>query len=113
MAISIKDVISLKDYFDGVMSRADHHADGVNQIALSLMGGVIWKATDDITVRQGTDDSPANQLWMQVGNDRYCFSFNHRTGKIEVKKGSQKGDVIDSFDNNTPLSDVKAFFQGL
>jgi len=32
------------------LERADHHADNVNEIALAIAGGIIWKTTEDIRV---------------------------------------------------------------
>lgn len=112
MALTINGIDLLKQYFGGVMGRADHHADNVNEITLALIGGVIWRATEDVQVKE-YDGAPANILWMTVNGKRYCFSFNHSTGNIEVKENSMKGNVIRTFNNTTPISDVKAFFESL
>lgn len=112
MALTINGLQQLKAYFEGVMNRADHHADNVNVIVLALIGGVIWKSDKDVQVKQ-YNDAPANILWMYCNNSRYCFSFNHNTGDIEIKEGSMKGIVIRSFNNSTPLTDIKDFFNNL
>lgn len=112
MALTINGIDLLKKYFSGVIGRADHHADNVNEIAFALIGGVIWRATEDIQVKE-YDGAPANILWMIVGDKRYCFSFNHSSGNIEVKEKSIKGNVITTFNNSTPISDVKKFFESL
>lgn len=112
MAITIDKVNSLKEYFNGVMNRADHHADNVNEIVLALIGGVIWRAEDNFEVRQ-YDNAPANILWMHVGEKRFCFMFNHHTGKIECREGGHNGSVVEEFENSTPISKVKSFFAAL
>lgn len=112
MAIKIEDIEALKDYFNGVMNRADHHADDVNEIVLALIGGVIWRAEGKFWVREYAG-APANILWMEVNGGRYCFKFNHQTGKIDCHEGVHDGSVIKSFDNSTSLSEVKSFFAGL
>lgn len=112
MALTINGINLLKKYFSGVIGRADHHANNVNEIALALIGGVIWRATEDIQVKE-YDGAPANILWMVVDTKRYCFSFNHSSGNIEVKENSIKGNVIAVFNNTTPISDVKSFFKSL
>lgn len=110
MALTINGIDLLKKYFSGVIERANHHANNVNEIALALIGGVIWRATEDIQVKE-YDGAPANILWMVVDSKRYCFSFNHSSGNIEVKENSMKGNIITVFNNTTPISDVKKFFE--
>lgn len=50
MAKTIKDIKILKDYLTGVLDRANHHAQNVNEIALAIAGGIIWRTTDKIRV---------------------------------------------------------------
>ena len=112
MAIALDQIGTLKEYFNGVMNRADHHADAVNEIVLALIGGVIWRAEGNFDVKQYAGE-PANILWMHVDTTRYCFKFNHDIGKIECRKGGHGGELIEVFDNNTPLAEVKDFFAKL
>ena len=112
MAIAINQIGALKEYFNGVMNRADHHADNVNEIVLALIGGVIWRAEGNFEVKQ-YNDAPANILWMIVGDIRYCFKFNHETGKIECHEGGHNGVLIKEFDNYTSIAEVKSFFADL
>lgn len=51
MPLTINTITLLQKYLDGVIRRADHHADNVNKIVFALIGGVIWRTTDDIEVR--------------------------------------------------------------
>ena len=36
----------LRDYLNGVVGRADHHAEGVNEVVLAVAGGVVWRKDD-------------------------------------------------------------------
>ena len=112
MAITVGKISELQEYFNGVMGRADHHADSVNEIILALVGGVIWRSTRDFEVKQ-YNGAPANILWMYINDDTYCFKFNHESGNVEVCLGLYKGDVVKEFNNDTPLCEVKAFFEKL
>lgn len=112
MAITIDKIEALNEYFNGVMNRADHHADSVNEVVLALIGGVVWRAEGDFEVKEYAG-APANILWMTVSDKRYCFKFNHQTGKIECLAGGHNGDVITTFDNDTNISEVKNFFAKL
>lgn len=109
MSIPIKKIEELKNYFNGVMNRANHHADNVNEIVLALIGGVIWQA-DNFEVKQ-YGDAPANILWMYVNDKRYCFKFNHMTEMIDCCIGGHNGNVIASFYNQTSIAEVKEFFE--
>lgn len=111
MALTINEIDLLKKYFSGVIERADHHADNVNEIAFALIGGVIWRATDIKVKEYG--GATANILWMIVNDKRYCFSFNHSSEDIEVKENSINGNVIATFSNNTSIGEVKKFFESL
>lgn len=112
MAITIEDIEILKEYFNGVINRADYHADNVNEIVLALIGGVIWRSEGSFKVKEYAG-LPANILWMDVNNQRYCFKFNHITEKIDCCEDGHNGNVIASFDNQTSITDVKAFFESI
>lgn len=110
MALKIEDIRLMKRYFEGVMSRANHHADNVNEIILALAGGVIWRGAD-IGVRTYRDKT-ANMLWMKTDTGKvYCFIFNHNTGKIEVHEDSMNGAMFCIFSNACTLAEVKKEFE--
>ena len=50
---------------------------------------------------------------MYVGENKYCFAFNHETGNIEVRRTSYKGEVIIEFNNTSTVVEVKQFFEAL
>lgn len=43
MPLPVTDVEILQGYINGVMARADHHANEVEEIALALAGAIVWK----------------------------------------------------------------------
>lgn len=112
MATTIHNIDILRAYLSGVLDRADHHAQNVNEIALAIVGGIIWKTTDNIRVMSREGDMK-NVLWLQADDRKLCFAYNHNTGEIEVREGSVQGSVIRSFNNTTPVSEVKVFFENL
>ena len=112
MAIEVSNISEFQNYFSGVMGRANHHADCVNEIIRALVGGVVWRSNGQFKVKQYAG-SPANMLWMEVDAKKYCFKFNHEEGCIEVHKNTHNGEVLKKFNNSTPLSEVKSFFEEL
>ncbi|MDH5380215.1 MAG: hypothetical protein OEW75_05140 [Cyclobacteriaceae bacterium] len=112
MATTIQNINILKEYLSGVLHRANDHAQNVNEIALAIAGGIIWRNTNNIKV-MSREGEMKNVLWLQAGNRTLCFAYNHSTGDIEVREGSIQGTVIRSFNNTTPIADVKVFFEEL
>ena len=111
MPVLISGVDTLKEYILGVMERAEDHAHNVDEVCLAVAGAIVWRG-DRITVRQ-YEGATANVLWMEIGERRYAFSFNHSTGYIEVRLNSVRGPVIQEFHNGNTHAEVKAFFAGL
>jgi hypothetical protein len=114
MALTVTEIEELREYLNGVMNRADHHAGSVNEIALALVGAIIWRKNDDdpirVMVREG---QTTNVLWVRIGDVRYALSYNHDQSQIEMRAGSVQGPTLHRFDNNTPLSAVRAAFERL
>ncbi|EIC2299151.1 hypothetical protein LF048_003519 [Vibrio cholerae] len=113
MALTVKDVNILSQYISGVMARADHHAGNVEEIALALAGAILWRK-DDTNIKvmaHGADTK--NVLWVTINGERYAFSYNHSSEKIEMRKGNIQGNTIHEFDNSTPLSKLVEIFKGL
>ena len=114
MATRVRDVDTLREYVAGVVVRADHHGQGVNEIVLAIAGAIIWRKDPDIALEVNTRDGQmTNVLWVEIGGKRYAFSYNHDQQTVEVREGSTQGAVLGSFSNGTPLSQVKTFFAGL
>lgn len=113
MAVKMTSAELLKDYFNGVLSRADHHAQGVQEICLALMGGVIWKSEGDVEVKSVRDGGMGNILWFNCGGERYAMYYNHETISIELRARNMHGDTLHVFNNSTPISEVFNVFKNL
>jgi hypothetical protein len=112
MALTITILTLLNEYINGVMNRADHHGQNVNEIVLTLAGAVIWRATQDVEVRTYNDET-ANILWLTINEHRYALAYNHLTGEIEIRDRNQNGTVIATVNNTTNATEVKTIFAGL
>ena len=112
MALTITTLTLLNEYINGVMNRADHHGQNVNEIVLTLAGAVVWRATQDVEVRTYNDQT-ANILWLTINGHRYAIAYNHETLNIEIRDRNQNGTVLAIFDNSTSAADVKRIFGGL
>lgn len=111
MPRNIVGVDVLKQYILGVMERAEHHGQNVDEICLAVAGAIVWKADRiDVYERMG---SMGNALWLYVDDKKYLLSFNHDTGEIEVRQASTQGDVLASISNATSVAQVKQFFGSL
>jgi hypothetical protein len=114
MAFTVTEIEELRDYINGVIDRADHHAGGVSEIALALTGAILWRKDDDEPIRvMAQNGETKNVLWARIGGQRYAFSYNHSAGQIEMRQGSVQGPVLHAFSNTTALSTVKRIFEGL
>ena len=103
----------LQRYLVGVLERADHHADAVNEVILSLAGAIVWrKDQDDIEVLEREGDMK-NVLWLRINGQRYAFSYNHESGHIEMRAGSTQGQLVAEFSNDMSAAEVKNVFLGL
>ncbi len=112
MALTITTLNLLNQYIGGVMQRADHHGQNVNEVVLTLAGAVIWRATQDVEVKT-YKDAMANILWLTIGANRYALAYNHQTSSIELRERTQQGNVVASFSNQTTAAEVKRIFIGL
>lgn len=114
MATEVKDIDVLRLYILGVMGRADHHADAVSEVALTLAGAIVWAKDPGHAIEvRGRDGDFKNVLWVAIRGTRYAFSYNHGARKIEMRRGSLQGDVVASFDNATTAASVKGAFEAL
>ena len=117
MAVKMTTADLLKDYFSGVLSRADHHAKSVREICLTLMGAVIWKSEGDIEVKEvnkNNVEGVGNILWFHtVSGSRYALYYNHGTHDIELRDRTYKGETLAIFNNSTPPSEVYTIFSTL
>jgi hypothetical protein len=112
MPQTITGVDVLQDYISGVMARAEHHANNVDEVALAIAGAIVWRKQGDLRVMARAGDMK-NVLWVRMSGHRYALAYNHVAGTIEVRNGSTQGPVLASFSNATPLANVKRFFESL
>jgi len=114
MALTVTEVEELRQYLRGVMERADHHAGGVNEIALALAGAILWRKDDAEPIRvMAHGGETKNVLWVRIGGQRYAFSYNHDTGQIEMRHGGTQGPTLHHFSNATPLPQIAQIFREL
>jgi len=114
MAVEITDIDRLQQYLTGVIGRAQHHAPNVREVILLLAGAVVlFKDADASIEGRGEGDSLKNVLWVHIGGARYAFSYNHRDQSIEIRRGSLRGHVIASFNNQTPPEQIFRTFERL
>ena len=113
MPQQVKDIDILRDYLRGVLDRADHHAQSVNEVSLSVAGGVVWRKDDEpleILARKG---EMKNVLWFKVNGIRYALSYNHSAAKIDLRRNTTQGSVIASFSNSMTNAQVRTIFDSL
>ena len=96
------------------MTRADHHAGSVKEIAIALVGAIVWRMDDGTEIQVMTRDGEAkNVLWVVINDRRYALVYNHDTWMIDLRQDTIQGMTIESFDNSTPLAKVVTVFQSL
>ena len=114
MPTEVKDIDVLRLYIHGVMGRADHHADAVSEVALTLAGAIVWSKDPGKAIEvRGRDGDFKNVLWVAIRGTRYAFSYNHNAKKIEMRRDSLQGPVVAAFDNATSAAGVRASFEAL
>lgn len=113
MPQQVTDVQRLQEYMHGVIERAGHHAQNVNEIVYALVGAIVcYKDADPIKVHT-QDGEMKNAIWVVIKGTKYALSYNHKTQEIELRSGTLRGNVIHSFSNSTPNSEVRQVFKNL
>jgi hypothetical protein len=114
MPVQVDDVSALQQYLDGVVNRADHHADNVNEVVFPLIGATVYfknpKSPNKVLVREA---ATGNVLWVWFGSSKYAFSYDHKSASIVLKRGSTHGKVIARFTNATGTADIINLFSTL
>ncbi len=112
MPQTISSVDVLQHYIQGVMARAEHHANNVDVVGLAIAGAVVWRKEGEIEVMTREGDMK-NVLWVKINGNRYALSYNHQQGCIEVRKRNTQGTVLAAFTNANSAEEVKQFFADL
>ena len=113
MSTPITDIEILKKYLKGVMERADHHANSVNEVALAIAGAIIWRKDPAPIKVLAKDGDMKNVLWVNISRKRHAFVYSHSTGNIEIRQDSMQGTVLHALNNTTTLSQVRSIFDSL
>ncbi|WP_082140005.1 hypothetical protein [Desulfovibrio sp. TomC] len=113
MPATVNEVNDLKMYLTGVMKRADHHANNVNEVVLTLIGALLWKKDQSPITVMTRENQTTNVLWVYIQGKKYAFSYNHDTKSIEMRLNSTQGDVLKSFNNQDSATGIRAFFETL
>lgn len=113
MATSVNDINLLRDYLGGVASRANHHAQNVEDVAPAVAGHIILnKDNDPIRVLTRGGDMK-NAIWVKIHSREYAFKYDHPTQQIQIREGSLQGPLRASIDNNTTHAQLAAIFAAL
>jgi hypothetical protein len=113
MAQAVTDVGTLQQYMSGVLDRADHHAQNVNEVVLTLAGAIVWRKDAAPMEARTYEGKMTNILSVSIGGKRYTFRYDHEKGAVELREGSHTGSVLAAFTNATPASEIKALFAKL
>lgn len=113
MAKEVTDIERLKEYVDGVVGRADHHARWVNEIALALVGAIVWKKDETPLKVLDRDGEMKNVLWVSINSVKYVFSYSRDRRAIDMREGTTRGRLVHSFSNSTSLADIRRVFEAL
>ena len=113
MARTVSELDELSTYLSGVLGRSEHHANGVEDVVLTLAGAIVWRNGDGNLKILEREGSLGNVLWVEISGSRYAFSYNHDGEAIEMRRGSVQGEVVRSFSNQSSQRDIREFFAGL
>ncbi|GMO11160.1 MAG: hypothetical protein Ta2D_13390 [Rickettsiales bacterium] len=102
---NIKEIEELKEYFNGVVARANHHAFNVANIIYSLLGFIILKG-ENIKIREYNGHA-ANLLSCLINEKEYTFRYEHSGDFIEIKNGSN---IVFKIDNATTIDSLQTMF---
>lgn len=114
MPLRVDNLVTLQEYFAGVVERSEHHALDVTEILYALLGMVVLFHNKDKKISVlAVDGEAKNVLWFFKGNRRIALSYNHATKSIEMREGSTQGDVIYSLNNATSVKELINTFKSL
>jgi|GEM_PF-491902 len=114
MALPINTIDEFREYLQGVVERATHHATNINEVILTLAGVVVLFKDPgrplNVMTREGMQ---ANVMWVTISGTRYALSYNYSEESVEIRRGSLQGQVEDSFDNDTTPQEILRIFRRL
>ncbi|HUU86843.1 MAG TPA: hypothetical protein VMX17_03725 [Candidatus Glassbacteria bacterium] len=114
MAKIIESIEMLKEYFNEVIERANHHAPNVSKITYTLLGLIIFKKDKNSAIEvRSYEGATGNILWVTINNTRYAFRYEHTDDTIEIRKDTFKGELIYKVDNTTSMDELLNTFNNL
>jgi hypothetical protein len=115
MPIAITDVDTLQDYSVELLKNARCRGQRVQEVLLTLAGAIIFcKGKGHPIQVHGTQASGMhNEAWIRIKRIRYAFAHDHQVGAVRIRRGSQKGQTVASFDNSDTVADVLKKFEAL
>ena len=106
-------VKQLHDYFNGVIARAGHHAQNVDEVIYPLLGLIVSKADEGTITIRTYKGAPANVLCADINNKKYTFTYDHSKGEIKILEGNLNGILKASVSNGNDVANLKNIFAGL
>lgn len=113
MPVKVRTLESLKSYFKGVVAKAEHHAQNVNEIIYPLLGILFYysdKAEFELRKMEG---GQGNMLWAEFNGQRYAIVYAHSNRTIEIRVRSLQGQTVKALDNSTSIRELKEFFDSI
>jgi len=95
----VSDIATLQQYLQGVVMRADHHANNVDEISLTIAGAIALAHGRGSRCRTYAG-SMANVMRVRINGQQYTLAYNHTTGEIEARR-ELTGRVLRSFTMRT------------
>jgi len=113
--ITVTDIDTLQDYFSELVKNARHHGPTVQEVLLILAGAVILYKDKGhpLQVHGVAGGDMHNEAWIHIRGTRYALAYDHNQGAVRIKRDSQKGPVVASFDNTDTVADVLKKFDAL
>jgi hypothetical protein len=114
MPRAMTDIDTLQEYIRAVIEKSEHHAKGVDEAALALIGMIVWRKDSDRELQVlERDREMKNVLWVWISGEKYALSYDHELQEIQIRERTLRGDALKSFDNSAPIEEIKRFFAKL
>lgn len=110
MPILTSDGATLRAFTEGVMRAAEHNADEVVPVLLSVVGGVLCTADPGSVELQDADDTGTSVLWAAFDGRRMAFRYDPMTAMIELREGTLEGHPARLFGRRSLEMDILNFF---
>ena len=100
MPIKLDTLAAMAAYKAGVLERAERHAAGVLSTFCNVMTCVEAFAQPGSIYAKEYRGEPKNAAWATLKRGaRIGVKYQHRTGKIEIRRNSLQGPVLHSLDD--------------